>query len=100
MSEYVHKSHNVSVLMYHLVFPAKYRDVVFDGAVEAVLRDPCLEIEKRYENKLPRPKGRGNFLNQHVVKNYRKPVYARRWAKKFILLTPFPWERVGVTAFA
>ncbi|MCU7879520.1 MAG: IS200/IS605 family transposase, partial [Candidatus Thiodiazotropha sp. (ex Lucinoma aequizonata)] len=25
MSEYIHKSHNVTVLMYHLVFPAKYR---------------------------------------------------------------------------
>ncbi|MBK5206855.1 MAG: IS200/IS605 family transposase, partial [Polaromonas sp.] len=28
MSEYIHKSHNVTVLMYHLVFPAKYRRVV------------------------------------------------------------------------
>ncbi|MEO8328151.1 MAG: IS200/IS605 family transposase, partial [Nitrospirota bacterium] len=25
MSEYVHKSYNVTVLLYHLVFPAKYR---------------------------------------------------------------------------
>ncbi|MCU7897046.1 MAG: IS200/IS605 family transposase, partial [Candidatus Thiodiazotropha sp. (ex Lucinoma aequizonata)] len=25
MSEYIHKSQNVTVLMYHLVFPAKYR---------------------------------------------------------------------------
>ncbi|MGD0918395.1 MAG: IS200/IS605 family transposase, partial [Thermodesulfobacteriota bacterium] len=25
MSEYVYKSHNVTVLIYHLVFPAKYR---------------------------------------------------------------------------
>ncbi|MBW4551796.1 MAG: IS200/IS605 family transposase, partial [Spirulina sp. SIO3F2] len=25
MSEYIHKSHNVTVLLYHLVFPAKYR---------------------------------------------------------------------------
>ncbi|MBI3211297.1 MAG: IS200/IS605 family transposase, partial [Simkania negevensis] len=24
MSKYVHKSHNVSVLMYHIVCPAKY----------------------------------------------------------------------------
>ncbi|MCU7881275.1 MAG: IS200/IS605 family transposase, partial [Candidatus Thiodiazotropha sp. (ex Lucinoma aequizonata)] len=30
MSEYIHKSHNVTVLMYHLVFPAKYRRAVFD----------------------------------------------------------------------
>ena len=49
MSEYVHKSHNVSVLIYHLVCPAKYRRVVFDSQVDAVLKDICLEIAKRYE---------------------------------------------------
>ena len=35
--------------MYHLVFPAKYRRVVFDMAVEEALKDVCLEIEKRYQ---------------------------------------------------
>ncbi len=35
--------------MYHLVFPAKYRRVVFDRAVEEVLKDVCLELEKRYQ---------------------------------------------------
>lgn len=35
--------------MYHLVFPAKYRRAVFDEQVDAVLREVCLEIEKRYE---------------------------------------------------
>jgi len=49
MSEYIHKSHNVSVLLYHLVLPAKYRKVVFDEGVDNVLRDICLEISKRYE---------------------------------------------------
>ena len=49
MSEYIHKSHNVTVLMYHLVFPAKYRRVVFDSNVDKVLKDICVEIEKRYE---------------------------------------------------
>ncbi|HEY9626872.1 MAG TPA: IS200/IS605 family transposase, partial [Coleofasciculaceae cyanobacterium] len=29
MSEYIHKRHNVTVLLYHLVFPAKYRRAVF-----------------------------------------------------------------------
>jgi len=48
MSEYVHKSHNVSVLMCHLVIPAKYRRVVIDGEVDALMRDVCFEIEKRY----------------------------------------------------
>lgn len=49
MSEYLHKSHNVSVLIFHLVCPAKYRRVVFDPEVDAVLKDVCLEIAKRYE---------------------------------------------------
>ena len=51
MSEYIHKSHNVTVLIYHLVFPAKYRRVVFDSDVDRVLKDICLDIEKRYQVK-------------------------------------------------
>ena len=51
MSEYIHKSHNVIVLMYHLVFPAKYRRAIFDDRVDAELRGVCLEIEQRYEIK-------------------------------------------------
>ena len=51
MSEYVHKSHNVSVLMYHLVFPAKYRRVVFDDHVDEVLKEVCLGIADRYQVK-------------------------------------------------
>ena len=51
MSEYVHKNHNVSVLIYHLVFPAKYRKAVFDKEVDQALKEVCIEIEKRYEIK-------------------------------------------------
>ena len=51
MSEYIHKSHNVTVLMYHLVFPAKYRRAIFDDTVDRELREVCLDIEKRYEIK-------------------------------------------------
>ncbi|KAI4447677.1 IS200/IS605 family transposase ISEha1 [Eubacterium plexicaudatum ASF492] len=51
MSEYIHKSHNVSVLMYHFVCPAKYRRVVIDDEVDQVIRETCEEIEKRYEIK-------------------------------------------------
>ena len=49
MSRYIHKSHNVSLLLYHLVCPSKYRRVVFDATVDYTLRDICLEIAKRYE---------------------------------------------------
>jgi putative transposase len=48
MSEYIHKSHNVTVLLYHLVFPAKYRRAVFDNRVDEVLKEVCLEIAERY----------------------------------------------------
>jgi putative transposase len=47
-STYIHKSHNVSVLLYHYVCPAKYRRVVFSEAVDESLKNVCLEIEKRY----------------------------------------------------
>ena len=49
MSEYIHKSHNVTVLMYHFVCPAKYRRVVIDEKVDRVIKETCQEIEKRYE---------------------------------------------------
>ena len=51
MSEYIHKSHNVTVLIYHFVFPAKYRRAVFDNQVNTVLKEVCIEIEKRYQIK-------------------------------------------------
>ena len=34
-----------------MVFPAKYRRVVFDADVETVLKEVCLEIENRYQIK-------------------------------------------------
>ena len=49
MSEYVHKSHNVSVLLYHFVCPAKYRRVVFTKPIDQTLKEVCIEISKRYE---------------------------------------------------
>ena len=45
----MHKLHNVSVLLYHYVCPAKYRRVVFSEAVDKSLRDICLELSKRYD---------------------------------------------------
>ena len=60
-SRYLHKSHNVSVLLYHFVCPTKYRRVVFSSAVDETLRTICLEIEKRYEVK---------FLEIGIDKNH------------------------------
>jgi len=49
MSEYIHKSHNVSVLLYHYVCPAKYRKVIFTNEVDKALQEVCNEISKRYD---------------------------------------------------
>ena len=51
MSEYIHKSDNVTVLLYHLVFPTKYRRVVFDDSVDETLKAICLGIADRYQVK-------------------------------------------------
>lgn len=49
MSGYIHKSHNVSVLLYHAVCPTKYRRAVITDEVDAVLRRVCVDISNRYE---------------------------------------------------
>jgi putative transposase len=69
MSQYIHKSHNVTVLLYHLVFPAKYRRAVFDREVDKELKEVCLDIEKRYEIKfleIGTDKDHVHFLVQSV----------------------------------
>jgi len=48
-SEDIHKSHNVSVFIYHFVCPAKYRRVVFNEDVDVLIKEVCEEIEKRYD---------------------------------------------------
>jgi len=49
MSEVIRKSHNVSIMIYHFVCPAKYRRLVIDDDVDSVLKEVCQEIEKRYD---------------------------------------------------
>jgi len=49
MSLYLHKSPNVSCLIYHIVCPTKYRRVVVSNQVDETIKESCLEIAKRYE---------------------------------------------------
>jgi putative transposase len=49
VSEYIHKSHNVSVLLYHIVCPTKYRRILFNAEIDEYLRDICIGISERYE---------------------------------------------------
>jgi len=47
-SSYIHKRHNVSVLMYHFVCPVKYRKLITEN-IDDYLKNICFEISKRYE---------------------------------------------------
>ena len=47
--QHIYKSHNKTLLLYHVVFPAKYRKKIFDKEVDKTLKDVCLEISDRYE---------------------------------------------------
>ena len=49
MSDHIFKSHNKTVLLYHLVFPAKYRRKVFTKEIENTLVETCIKISERHE---------------------------------------------------
>lgn len=49
MAENISKSHNVSVLLYHLVCPAKYRRKIFSEEVTKSLLLICFEITEKHE---------------------------------------------------
>lgn len=79
MSDNIHKSHNVSRLMYHFVFPAKYRRVVVDKEVDQVIKETCIEISKRYPIyflEIGSDKDHVHFLIQSVP-NYSPTQIAR-----------------------
>lgn len=70
-SDYIRKSHNVSVLIYHFVCPIKYRQAVLNDTISESLKDICLEISKRYEIyflEIGTDKNHVHFLVQSVPK--------------------------------
>ena len=63
MSDYIHKSHNVLVLLYHYVCRAKYRQVIFDDSVDKILIQTCQEISKRFEINIVEIGTDGNYVH-------------------------------------
>jgi len=49
MSEHIYKRHNKTLLLYHIVFPLKYRKSVINREIGECLKQICLEISERYE---------------------------------------------------
>jgi len=48
-SKYIHKSHNITKLLYHIVSSTKYRRIVVHEEVDKVLLSTCEGIELRYD---------------------------------------------------
>ena len=46
---HIYKSHNKTLLLYHIVFPIKYRRTVIREEVGESLKQICIEISERYK---------------------------------------------------
>jgi REP element-mobilizing transposase RayT len=67
MSELIRKEHDVSIIMCHIVCPAKYRRAAISPEVDKKKREVCQGIEARYEIKfleMGTEKGHAHFLVQ------------------------------------
>jgi REP element-mobilizing transposase RayT len=51
MSEIIHKSHNVTALLYHIVCPTRYRRAAINKDVEETIKGTCEGTEDRFEIK-------------------------------------------------
>jgi len=49
VSKHIKKSHNKTLLLYHLVCPVRYRRKVFTKAVKQTLVEICQGIQERYD---------------------------------------------------
>lgn len=49
MADHIYKRHNKTLLIYHIVCPAKYRRDIFTPKVEETLKKICLELQIPYE---------------------------------------------------
>ena len=49
MDQHIKKRHNQTLLLYHLVFPVKYRKKIIEIQISNFIKDICIEISDRYE---------------------------------------------------
>ena len=49
MDKHIHKRHNKTLLLYHLVFPVKYRKKIIEDPISSFMKEICIEIGDKYE---------------------------------------------------
>lgn len=47
--QHIYKRHNKTLLLYHLVFPVKYRRKVITEEISITVKQVCIEISERFE---------------------------------------------------
>ncbi len=71
MSKLIKKSHNATLLLYHIVCPIKYRRNVISDSVDDTITNTCLNISDKYEIhfiEIGTDKNHVHFLIQSVPK--------------------------------
>ncbi|MBU0975991.1 IS200/IS605 family transposase [Patescibacteria group bacterium] len=87
MSEHIYKRHSRSLLLYHVVCPAKYRRKVFTEDVAETLKNVCIGIDKRYEIhfvEIRVDEDHVHFLVQSVpvMRSLKSPIPIRLWQRR------------------
>ena len=49
MDQHIHKRYSKTLLLYHLVFPVKYRKKILGDSISLFIKEICIEIGERYE---------------------------------------------------
>lgn len=78
--EHIRKRHNVSLLLYHLVFPAKYRRDIFTEEITETLKKTCIGIGIRHEIEfleIGTDEDHAHFLIQTIPSRYLSETVKR-----------------------
>lgn len=49
MSKYIRGSHHVSIIMYHIVCPCKFRRTVISSEIEISIKQICMDMQEVYD---------------------------------------------------
>jgi putative transposase len=109
MGEDIYKSHNKTLLLYHLVFPLKYRKKVITEEIGEGLQEICIEICERYEInfvEIGYEEDHVHFLIQSVASNSVeklirtiKSITAKELFKRFPEIKLKLWGGIFWTSF-
>ena len=101
MDDHIYKRHNKTLLLYHLVFPVKYRKKIINESISDFIKNICIEISDRYEIiflEIGTDEDHVHFLVQSIptlsidkIVRTIKSITARQVFKKFPVIKKQLW---------